>query len=143
MIEGRLLAELGAGAAVSAGAGTGLWVGGRRAGRAGMETFGRQTVAWAAVDGALAAGGWAAARRRSTRAEATAVADDASRARALRRILLVNTALDVGYVLLGAAMTRNPQRRGDGAAIIVQGGFLLWLDSRHARRFGQQSLRPA
>ncbi len=141
MIEGRLLAELGTGAAVSAIAGTVLWACGRRAGRPEVEAFGRQTVAWAAVDGLLAAGGWAAARRRGARVGPAA--DDASRARGLRRLLLGNAALDVGYLALGAALLRNPQRRGDGAAILVQGRFLLWLDTRHARLFGVLAARGA
>jgi len=147
-IEERLLAELGTGAVVSAVAGAALGVAGRRGGWSGIEAFGRQTVAWAAVDGALAAGGWAAARRRAGRPgaetdpdtrsthRATAGPVAAARARTLRRLLLVNAFLDVGYLVLGAALVRRPARRGDGAAILVQGGFLLWLDTRHARRFG-------
>ena len=48
--------------------------------------------------------------------------------------------LDVGYIAGGIALTRwkNPERpyaAADGAAVIVQGAFLLWLDARHSRTF--------
>jgi hypothetical protein len=51
----------------------------------------------------------------------------------LRRILLVNCAADLGYLALGAAAMRRGWR-GDGAAIVVQGAFLLALDSHFAYR---------
>jgi hypothetical protein len=84
--------------------------------------FGRQTAAWGLVDGAIALVG---ARR-----QAAGRTTDPAR---LRRVLLVNAGLDVGYVATGAALLRT-RWRGDGAAVVVQGAFLLWLDSRAARR---------
>ena len=44
--------------------------------------------------------------------------------RRLRRILLINCVADVGYLALAAAAWRKG-RTGDGAAIAVQGAFLL------------------
>ncbi|MEW6226412.1 MAG: hypothetical protein AB1627_17465 [Chloroflexota bacterium] len=52
----------------------------------------------------------------------------------LRRVLLVNAWLDVGYVATGAWLAGRTRRRGDGAAVLVQGAFLLWLDATAARR---------
>ncbi|WP_372595425.1 hypothetical protein [Actinotalea sp.] len=131
MIEAPLLRELGLGAAVSAAGGGALWAGGRRSSRTQVEAFGRQTVDWAAINALLALGGWAALRRRSTAGSRSD--ETADRVRRLRRVLLVNAGLDVGYVVGGIALARTA-RRGDGLAIVVQGTFLLWLDTRHARR---------
>ena len=49
-------------------------------------------------------------------------------------MLLVNAWLDVGYLATGAWLVRRTRWRGDGAAVVVQGAFLLWLDSTAARR---------
>ena len=85
--------------------------------------FGRQTAAWGAVDGAIALVG---ARRQA--------AGRTTGAARLRRVLLVNAWLDVGYVAAGAVLARRPRWRGDGAAVVVQGAFLLWLDATAAWR---------
>ena len=87
------------------------------------RAFGRQTAAWGAVDGVIALVG----ARRSASGRVT----DPVR---LRRVLLVNAGLDVGYLALGAALLRLPRRRGDGLAVLVQGAFLLALDTTAARR---------
>ena len=88
------------------------------------RAFGRQTAAWGAVDGAIALVG---ARR-----QAAGRTTDAAR---LRRVLLANAWLDVGYLAVGAALLRT-RWRGDGAAVLLQGAFLLWLDGASARRLG-------
>ena len=154
MIETPLLRELGIGAGASAATGAAVWCAGRRRGHEGAAAFGRQTVAWAGVNGLLALGGWAAGRRRergrsgetwstgtpaagtSTAGGIVVDAGTAARARTLRRVLLINAGLDVGYVVGGAALARSGRRTGDGVAIVVQGAFLLWLDTRHARGMG-------
>ena len=85
--------------------------------------FGRQTAAWGVVDGAIALVG---ARR--------AAAGRTTEPARLRRVLLVNAALDVGYLAAGAALVRRTRWRGDGLAVLVQGAFLLVLDATAARR---------
>lgn len=87
----------------------------------GTRGFGRQTAAWGAIDGVIAAVG---ARNRARRGPT-----DPAR---LRKVLLVNAGLDVGYLALGAALLRTRRWRGDGAAVLVQGGFLLVLDGAAA-----------
>jgi hypothetical protein len=69
-----------------------------------------------------------------------------SNAAQLRRFLILNAILDVGYMAGGAGLIlarerldqrprySAPQAVGDGAAVIVQGGFLLTSDAVHARR---------
>lgn len=94
------------------------------------RAFGVQTAMWGAVDLALA---MAAVRRGA-----------APKRRALRRLLLINTALDVGYVAAGAHLAvRRPtfggslsaaDARGHGVAVVIQGAALFLLDLTAARR---------
>ena len=85
--------------------------------------FGRQAALWGAVEGAIALVG---ARRRIARGPT-----DPAR---LRRVLLANAALDVGYLVSGVWLLRDGRWRGDGVAVVVHGGFLLGLDSAAALR---------
>ncbi len=100
-------------------------VGGALAASPRTRGFGRQTAAWGAVDGAIALVG---ARR-----QAAGPTDPAR----LRRVLLVNAGLDVGYLAGGAWLVRRTRWRGDGLAVLVQGAFLLWLDATSARRLSR------
>lgn len=108
-----LMTTLAAWSATSVVGGAALWAAGRTDTQ---RHFGRQTLAWGMVDAAIAA--WGASRPDP----------DVER---LRTILLVNCVADVGYLGLGAAAMRRGLR-GDGAAIVVQGAFLLALDSHYA-----------
>ena len=114
-VEQRLTTVLGSWAAVSIA--TGVLLATRPASRG----FGRQCAAWGAVDGAIALVG---ARRRRARG--------ATPAPRLCRVLLVNAGLDVGYLIAGGWLVRDGRWRGDGCAVIVQGAFLLGLDSSAA-----------
>ena len=118
-VEVRLTRVLGAWAAASTALGAVLAV------RPATRGFGRQTLAWGAVDGAIA---WAGTRRRASRGPT-----DPDR---LRRVLLLNAGLDIGYVAVGARLVRDGRWRGDGAAVLVQGAFLLILDTAAARALG-------
>ncbi len=53
---------------------------------------------------------------------------------ALRRLLLINAGLDVAYIAAGAILMSRPAPtlRGPGAAVVVQGFFLLIFDTVHA-----------
>lgn len=115
-VEVRLTRVLGTWAAVSTALGAALAL------RPATRGFGRQTLVWGAVDGAIA---WVGIRRR-----ASSGPTDPDR---LRRVVLVNAGLDVGYVAAGAWLVRDGRWRGDGAAVLVQGAFLLVLDTAAAR----------
>ena len=115
-VERQLTRVLGGWAAVSTVGGAVL------AARPTTRGFGRQTALWGAVDGAIALVG---AQKRATRGPT-----DPAR---LRRVLLVNAGLDVGYLAAGAWLVRDGRWRGDGAAVLVQGAFLLVLDGTAAR----------
>lgn len=94
------------------------------------RSFGLQTAMWGAVDVALAL---IARRGRSVPSRRT-----------LRRVLLVNTALDIGYVATGASLAvRTPSfggrlspaaARGHGVAVVIQGAALFVIDLAAARR---------
>ena len=71
----------------------------RRGRDAEQRAFGRQSVAWGAVDLGIAAMGLTASRR----------GKQPPSARRLRRILLVNAAADVGYVAVGAHLAAPPE----------------------------------
>jgi hypothetical protein len=134
----RILAVWGASSTVL---GSVVWGVGARTDRANVMRFGRQSAMWGAVDLAIAMGGLLSRRRRGP------VSDEEApdRARSLRTLLLVNAGADIGYMALGAVVLRRTtppaaaDRRswrgmgpGDGVAIIVQGAFLLVLDSAFA-----------
>lgn len=99
------------------------------------RSFGLQTAGWGAVDLGIAALGSRLQDRRMRRLpDAYAPAAQAAERATLRRVLLVNAAADVGYVALGVGLARDsrPRVAGAGAAIVVQGAFLLVHDSIHA-----------
>lgn len=100
------------------------------------QGLGAQFVGWGLIDAliALIGGGLSARRRRqSGTPTATQTADEA---RNLARLLLVNTVLDVFYVLGGWALTQtrgaeDRRARGHGRGIMAQGAFLFVFDLFH------------
>ena len=96
------------------------------------RAFGQQSAMWGAINLAIAGvGAW---RGRSHAAEASR----------LRRTLLVNAALDAGYLATGAHMAHHrstfrgrvsPEAaRGHGLAVVVQASGLMKLDLYYAWR---------
>ncbi len=98
--------------------------------------FGLQALVWGGIDAAIAWFGQRSAARRRARGphSAEALAREADK---LRRLLWINTGLDVLYVTGGLVLlyTLGAQDRfaaGNGWGIIVQGGFLFFFDLLHA-----------
>jgi len=93
------------------------------------QWFGVQTIAWGAVNSAIAIVGLATSG--TVRGELdTLGAIDAERRR-MRRFLWINAALDVVYVTVGAllyGLAEDRGARGNGAAILGQGLFLVGFD---------------
>lgn len=123
-------------ALMSMAVGGGLWLDGARGGDPWRRAFGQQTLAWGAIDAGIAAFG--DRRRRARLAALDDPLDPEVQRRertGLRRLLLVNAGLDVGYMAGGRAWARSgdPASRGHGAAVTVQGLFLLVFDLWHAR----------
>lgn len=134
--EARLARRLLAWGGASVAGGAALAVVGSTTGSPFLRAFGSQTVGWGAIEAALAIGGRARARRLLTDppADPAEVAREAAR---VRRILVVNAALDVLYVAGGLAVATGRGRtdvaaRGHGLAAVVQGAFLLAFDAWHA-----------
>ena len=127
--ERELSMLLGTWAAGTIAKGTTIAIIGQRTGRREWLRFGRQTVAWGAIDAIIAGAGAIGRSRRGdlTDEEATA------KAKSLLRLLIINSAADVAYIGLGAYLTAR-RSRGDGVAVIIQGGFLLALDTTYALR---------
>ena len=90
---------------------------------------GQQALAWGLIDLFLALNGRRSARRQAAVADAAATISAAIR---FRTILVVNAALDVGYIAGGTGLARrsaqHPDRRGTGFGIALQGLFLLVYD---------------
>jgi hypothetical protein len=94
-----------------------------------VRAFGMQTAEWGAID--LAIAGVASRLRTPTSSK-------------LRKILLVNVGLDVGYILGGAYLVARRPRfagritadvaRANGVAVVIQGAALLVLDTTHVRK---------
>ena len=103
------------------------------------RAFAQQSIAWGAIDGALAIAGWIGAQRKAADPQNHHVHIQRQEASKLRRLLWINAALDVLYILVGVWLAiRNDQERrswrGHGWGIAVQGVFLLLFDSIHALR---------
>lgn len=103
-----------------------VWYLGHRGGRTFVMGVGRQTAAWGAVDTVIAGIGADANRR--------AVTDVPKAVRSLRRLLWVNAALDVGYLVGAGFLARRRSLSGDALGVAVQAVALLVLDVMHARR---------
>jgi hypothetical protein len=98
---------------------------------------GGQFAGWGLVDGLIGWLGLRGAHRQSSIPEEHSPARQAKASGNLRRILWINTGLDLAYVTGGIILARTKGRedafwRGSGFGIAVQGGFLLLFDLLHA-----------
>ena len=100
--------------------------------------FGLQAILWGGIDAAIAAFGLHSTRK-SIRQAADGGENRAKQdALRLKRLLWINTGLDVLYIAGGLtwALTRgasDPFAAGTGWGIVVQGAFLFVFDLLHAR----------
>lgn len=99
---------------------------------------GIQSAAWGGIDLLIAVFGMLGTNRRRSRLIPNELSDSAPKESAnLKRILLINTALDVLYVTGGIILTltlgaEDPFWSGNGWGIIIQGAFLFIFDLYHA-----------
>ena len=98
--------------------------------------FGIQSAIWGIIDGYIAVFGRLNTRRkRSSLMSSDQLSKESNK---LRRILLINTGLDVLYITFGILLAfvfsgKNLFWKGSGYGIILQGGFLFLFDLIHAQ----------
>ena len=99
------------------------------------QGFGIQSFAWGAVDGIIVWFGW----RRVKHNLGVEASDqrDAREARRIRKILWINTALDILYISGGGVIfftlgSTSAFWRGTGWGIILQAAYLFVFDVWHA-----------
>lgn len=90
-----------------------------------VKAMGLQNLIWGAVDGGIALYG--SHQLNSTNWNGRDLQKEREK---FRKILLVNSILDVGYLVLGVALFKanNSKWHGHGQGILIQGGFLLLFD---------------
>ena len=98
--------------------------------------FGIQSAIWGAIDGGIAiAGRYNTRKKRSISISPEQLAKEAKK---LRSILLLNTGLDVLYIIFGILLafvfsSKSFFWQGNGYGIILQGIFLFLFDLIHAQ----------
>lgn len=87
--------------------------------------FGTMTAGWGAVNTAIA--GVALSKKKKAESKEAQKAE----MQKFGKILAINSGLDLGYIAAGTAMSAssNQKNRQFGAAIVVQGAWLLVFDS--------------
>lgn len=99
------------------------------------RAFGQQTLGWGAADlGIVVVLNLVQSRRRARLPDPDAPRVLEREQRRLRKVLWINVVADAGYLLGGVALWRLPQAKaaGAGAAIALQGAFLMLHDGYHA-----------
>jgi len=99
------------------------------------QGFGIQALAWGVVDGIIVWFGWRRVKQ-NLGIDASDQRDDRE-ARRIRKILWINTALDVLYIASGGVIvftlgSASPFWLGTGWGIIIQAVFLFIFDIWHA-----------
>lgn len=99
------------------------------------QGIGLQGVVWGVIDAGIAFFGLYTLRRERERADANTPEGLRLEAQNLYRLLLINTGLDVLYLVIGVTILTTldtPFGRGNGVGIVVQGGFLFLFDAFYA-----------
>ncbi len=102
--------------------------------------FGTQCAGWGLIDAVIAGLGLRQTHQKVAQPNAHEPGQQSEARTKLRRILWINTGLDIGYVAGGIVLAATKGRRGSnhrfwrgsGWGIVVQGGFLLIFDLIHA-----------
>ena len=101
-----------------------------------LQGIALHAVIWGIIDAGLAVAGRVRSRR-----DAAAYPDeyqDVAAGQRLRRTLLINGFLDIGYIAIGVALIIGfPEDRfviGNGIGVLIQAIFLLLFDFINARR---------
>jgi hypothetical protein len=117
-----------------------------------LRYLGFQNIGWGAVNAAIAGTalfglGAQFAALDTLGTDGRALLDELSQEQTFAKILLVNAGLDVGYMLVGAALmwsarnglARSDEFFGSGLGVVIQGAFLLIFDIWQALASGDRS----
>jgi len=90
-----------------------------------IKAMGLQNLIWGAVDGGIALYGSHQLLSNSWESKDLKIEREK-----FRKILLINSLLDIGYLVLGFGLANasNSKWHGHGQGILIQGGFLLLFD---------------
>lgn len=90
-----------------------------------IRNFGWQNIAWGAIDAGIAL--WAKSSLEKKRVFGI---DPVEEIQYFRKVLLINTLLDIVYIGIGAALVRssNEKLNGHGYGVLIQGSFLFLFD---------------
>lgn len=100
--------------------------------------IGIQFIAWGGIDLLIAIFGMVGTTKRKSRLSTNELSASAPKeSSTLKRILLINTALDVLYMIGGVVLmltlgALDNLWYGHGIGILIQGGFLFFFDLIHA-----------
>ncbi|MBN1876637.1 MAG: hypothetical protein JXA33_20595 [Anaerolineae bacterium] len=105
--------------------------------------LGGQFIGWGLINAGLAYFGMQGSQRKSATPDAHTPEAQAQERANLRRLLWINTGLDVIYVVTGFILTLTKGKhndlnkpgnfwRGTGWGIVIQGAFLFFFDLLHA-----------
>lgn len=104
-------------------------------------SFGGMNAVWGLINLIIASFGYYGVMKKIR----MGLADEELERQRLRRLLKVNTWLDVGYLAVGLALAwwgKSPLLQGFGWGIMVQGGFLLLFDGWHYQQGGSKNAKP-
>lgn len=108
-----------------------------------LQGIGLQGVVWGVIDAGIAYFSQLGMRRKIADMDAP---NDAyvqrEEARRLRRLLFINSGLDVLYIAVGVGLivtfgAENAFARGNGVGVVIQGAFLLLFDLVHGWHTGR------
>lgn len=99
-----------------------------------LRAMGQQFLAWGFIDLLIARFGARQARKKEARGD-----EVPKERRSIRRLLWLNTFLDVGYMAGGLhLMNKHDEvKQGHGRGILIQGAFLFVFDLIHALLVGR------
>lgn len=105
-----------------------------------LQGIGVQAIIWSIVNAVIAwFAGRSTQRRKAGLAQPHSAAVMQAETQRLRRLLLINAGLDVGYMAIGILIIATLGRgsafaQGNGWGVVIQGAFLLFFDGFYSWR---------
>ncbi len=109
-----------------------------------LKGFGIQALVWGIIDAFIALVGKYNARKKFS--AITSSEQSAKEAMRIKKILLINTFLDIFYITFGIILVfvgKDLFWQGNGSGIIVQGAFLFFFDLIHKSMIKERHFEPS